>query len=98
MITLVSLWVSAVCTNLRLLAVLDLLSLLLGLIGAVLLAFTIGDPPVSGHALTTPTGTYKGAYIMSESKWRWGIRLIILAGVLQVPKLVCSFIQAFDLR
>ncbi len=86
-------WVPAVCTNL-LLVVLDLISLAAGVAGALLVAYAIGDPPDSAHTMTTPTGIYKGAYLLSKSHLRRGIRLIIVAGVLQAPKLVCGLRSA----
>jgi hypothetical protein len=72
--------------NDRLIAVLDLVSLLTGLVGAMLLAFVVGIPPGNRIVLSTGGRVYEPAYVLSLSQWRWGVGLIILAAILQLPK------------
>ena len=73
------------------LAMLDLASWGLGFLGTLLLAFAVGVPPgvpTAGY-LTMPWGRYDMAFVIKD-RWYWGVGLIVVAFILQLPKVLLS--------
>jgi hypothetical protein len=75
------------------LALMDLLSLVLGFAGTLCLALAVGVPPGSAGDLSVGRKTYGMAY-MFPGRWWWGIALIIVAFVLQTVRVVLGLIGA----
>ena len=73
------------------LAMLDLASWGLGFLGTLLLAFAVGVPPgiPTGGFLYEPWGRYDVAFVIKD-RWNWGVGLIVLAFILQLPKILLS--------
>ncbi len=81
---------------------LDLVSWLAGGAGTLTLALSVGDPspkaglPMAaiGHDKRGNVRTYAVAFVLSQRGWRRGIRLIIFALLLQLPKVLQNFLHA----
>lgn len=83
-----------------LLSALDLLALLCGTVGAILLALAIGEPPGGSpgqFVMTDKKGReriFPIAAVRSLRLWWWGIRLIAAAFLLQSPKVVLALLRS----
>lgn len=82
------------------LAITDLVSLLFGACGTVLLALSIGEP-TGGRAadgvLEMHGREYPIAYVLSYRKWRWGLLLVGLAFAVQFPRVIVELVRALQL-
>lgn len=79
------------------LAVADLVSLLFGASGTVLLALSIGEPTGGRDPEATMVREgreYHIAWVRSYGMWRWGLRLLILAFLIQLPRAMVNLVQA----
>ncbi len=74
----------------------DLFSLGAGLAGTILLAYAVGVPSGSAAEMSGVDGRwYKMAFMFPE-RWKWGIRLIVLAFALQLPKVILGLIHTVN--
>ncbi len=85
-----------------LLPALNLLSLAVGSTGGILLAFAIGDPSRGQDqsqriTVLTPMGErdFPMAVVQSARAWAWGVRLIALAFLFQLPGAIVQLTEAF---
>ncbi len=75
-----------------LLALADLVSLVAGLAGTILLARAVDKPPVGGGDVMTGGRQYRMGYLFPE-RWKRGIGLIVIAFTLQMPKAILTLVR-----
>lgn len=72
------------------------ISVLCGFVGAILLALSVGSPPVQAGYFFYGNRKYDIAFIISHSYWSWGIALLISSFVLQMPDMLRRLLQSRD--